>query len=152
MLTGESMPVEKGPGDTVTVRRSTRTALVIEAGKVGADTVLAQIVAMVPNAGDPAPRFKDCVDSVSAVFVPTVVGVAILAFVIWMIFRSRPRIGLRHRRAVSVLITASPMRLAGISITTAAGRGAQGCVLIKDAEALERMADAIRLLSIRPAP
>jgi Cu+-exporting ATPase len=73
--------------------------LVIEAGKVGADTVLAQIVAMVSNARRSRAPIQGLADRVSAVFVPTVVGVAILAFVIWMIFRSRPRIVLRHRRS-----------------------------------------------------
>ncbi|PKP84818.1 MAG: heavy metal translocating P-type ATPase, partial [Alphaproteobacteria bacterium HGW-Alphaproteobacteria-2] len=119
MLTGESMPVEKGPGDAVTGATINKNgSLVIEAGKVGADTVLAQIVAMVSNARRSRAPIQGLADRVSAVFVPTVVGIAIFAFIVW-----------------------TP-----ISITTAAGRGAQAGVLIKDAEALERMAGVDTLI------
>jgi len=84
MLTGESMPVEKGPGDAVTGATINKNgSLVIEAGKVGADTVLAQIVAMVSNARRSRAPIQGMADRVSAVFVPTVVGVAIFSFVSW---------------------------------------------------------------------
>jgi len=84
MLTGESMPVEKGPGDAVTGATINKNgSLVIEAGKVGADTVLAQIVAMVSNARRSRAPIQGMADQVSAVFVPTVVGVAIFSFVSW---------------------------------------------------------------------
>ena len=150
MLTGESMPVEKGPGDTVTGATINKNgSLVIEAGKVGADTVLAQIVAMVSNARRSRAPIQGLADRVSAVFVPTVVGVAILAFVIWMIFGPDPALVFAIAAAVSVLIIACPCALGlatPISITTAAGRGAQAGVLIKDAEALERMADVDTLI------
>ena len=99
MLTGESMPVEKGPGDAVTGATLNKNgSLVIEAGKVGADTVLAQIVAMVSNARRSRAPIQGLADRVSAVFVPTVVGVAILAFVVWMVFGPRARAGLCHGR------------------------------------------------------
>jgi Cu+-exporting ATPase len=144
MLTGESMPVEKGPGDTVTGATINKNgSLVIEAGKVGADTVLAQIVAMVSNARRSRAPIQGMADRVAAVFVPTVVGVAIFAFVMWMIFGPDPVLVYAIASAVSVLIIACPCALGlatPISITTAAGRGAQAGVLIKDAEALERMA------------
>jgi Cu+-exporting ATPase len=144
MLTGESMPVEKGPGDAVTGATINKNgSLVIEASKVGSDTVLAQIVAMVSNARRSRAPIQGMADRVAAVFVPTVVGVAILAFVLWMIFGPDPALVFAIAAAVSVLIIACPCALGlatPISITTAAGRGAQAGVLIKDAEALERMA------------
>ncbi len=150
MLTGESMPVEKGPGDAVTGATINKNgSLVIEAGRVGADTVLAQIVAMVSNARRSRAPIQGLADRVSAIFVPTVVGIAILAFAAWMIFGPEPALVFAIASAVSVLIIACPCALGlatPISITTAAGRGAQAGVLIKDAEALERMAGVDTLI------
>ncbi|WP_127110276.1 heavy metal translocating P-type ATPase [Pararhodobacter zhoushanensis] len=150
MLTGESMPVEKGPGDTVTGATINKNgSLVIEAGKVGADTVLAQIVTMVSNARRSRAPIQGLADRVSAIFVPTVVGIAVFAFVVWMIFGPEPALVFAIASAVSVLIIACPCALGlatPISITTAAGRGAQAGVLIKDAEALERMAGVDTLI------
>ena len=150
MLTGESMPVEKGPGDAVTGATINKNgSLVIEAGKVGADTVLAQIVAMVSNARRSRAPIQGMADRVAAVFVPTVVGVAIFAFGMWMIFGPEPVLVFAIASAVSVLIIACPCALGlatPISITTAAGRGAQAGVLVKDAEALERMAGVDTLI------
>ena len=150
MLTGESMPVEKGPGDDVTGATINKNgSLVIEAGKVGADTVLAQIVAMVSNARRSRAPIQGLADKVSAVFVPTVVSVSVLAFVVWMIFGPENALVFAIASAVSVLIIACPCALGlatPISITTAAGRGAQAGVLIKDAEALERMAGVDTLI------
>ncbi|MBZ0128364.1 MAG: heavy metal translocating P-type ATPase [Rhodobacteraceae bacterium] len=150
MLTGESMPVEKGPGDVVTGATINHNgSLTIEAGKVGADTVLAQIVAMVSNARRSRAPIQGLADRVSAVFVPTVVVVAIFAFVVWLIWGPEPPLVFAIASAVSVLIIACPCALGlatPISITTAAGRGAQAGVLIKDAEALERMAGVDTLI------
>jgi P-type Cu+ transporter len=150
MLTGESMPVEKAPGDAVTGATINKNgSLVIEAGKVGADTVLAQIVAMVSNARRSRAPIQGLADRVSAVFVPTVVAVAIVAFVVWLAFGPEPALVFAIASAVSVLIIACPCALGlatPISITTAAGRGAQAGVLIKDAEALERMAGVDTLI------
>ncbi|MET4702018.1 Cu+-exporting ATPase [Constrictibacter sp. MBR-5] len=150
MLTGESMPVEKGPGDAVTGATFNKNgSLVIAAGKVGSDTVLAQIVAMVSNARRSRAPIQGLADRVSAVFVPTVVGIAIFAFVVWMIFGPEPALVFAIASAVSVLIIACPCALGlatPISITTAAGRGAQAGVLVKDAEALERMAGVDTLI------
>ena len=144
MLTGESMPVEKGPGDAVTGATINKNgSLVIEAGKVGSDTVLAQIVDMVSNARRSRAPIQGLADRVSAVFVPTVVAIAIIAFVVWLTVGPEPALVFAIASAVSVLIIACPCALGlatPISITTAAGRGAQAGVLIKDAEALERMA------------
>ena len=150
MLTGESMPVEKGPGDALTGATINKNgSLVIEAGKVGADTVLAQIVAMVSNARRSRAPIQGMADRVSAVFVPKVVGIAVFAFVVWLIFGPEPALVFAIASAVSVLIIACPCALGlatPISITTAAGRGAQAGVLIKDAEALERMAGVDTLI------
>ena len=150
MLTGESMPVEKGPGDAVTGATINKNgSLVIEAGKVGSDTVLAQIVAMVSNARRSRAPIQGMADRVSAVFVPTVVGAALLSFAVWMIFGPEPALVYAIASGVSVLIIACPCALGlatPISITTAAGRGAQAGVLIKDAEALERMAGVDTLI------
>jgi len=150
MLTGESMPVEKGPGDAVTGATINKNgSLVIEASKVGADTVLAQIVEMVLNAKRSRAPIQGLADRVSAICVPTVVGVSISAFALWMIFGPEPALVFAMAAAVSVLIVACPCALGlatPISITTAAGRGAQAGVLIKDAEALERMAGVDTLI------
>ena len=150
MLTGESMPVEKGPGDAVTGATINKNgSLVIEAGKVGSDTVLAQIVSMVSKARRSRAPIQGLADRVSAVFVPTVVVIAIIAFIVWMIFGPEPALVFAIASAVSVLIIACPCALGlatPISITTAAGRGAQAGVLIKDAEALERMAGVDTLI------
>jgi len=150
MLTGESMPVEKGPGDKVTGATINKNgSLIIEAGKVGADTVLAQIVAMVSGARRSRAPIQGLADRVSAIFVPTVVAVAIAAFAAWMAFGPAPTLVFAFASAVSVLIIACPCALGlatPISITTAAGRGAQAGVLIKDAEALERMAGVDTLI------
>ena len=150
MLTGESMPVEKGPGEKVTGATINKNgSLIIEAGKVGADTVLAQIVAMVSGARRSRAPIQGLADRVSAIFVPTVVAVAIAAFAAWMAFGPAPALVFAFASAVSVLIIACPCALGlatPISITTAAGRGAQAGVLIKDAEALERMAGVDTLI------
>ncbi|MBW0157533.1 heavy metal translocating P-type ATPase [Sedimentimonas flavescens] len=144
MLTGESLPVEKGPGDAVTGATINKNgSLVIEARKVGADTVLAQIVAMVSSARRSRAPIQGMADRVSAIFVPSVVMIAIIAFVVWLAFGPEPALVFAIASAVSVLIIACPCALGlatPISITTAAGRGAQAGVLVKDAEALERMA------------
>ncbi len=150
MLTGESMPVEKGPGDAVTGATINKNgSLVMEAGKVGSDTVLAQIVAMVSNARRSRAPIQGLADRVSAVFVPSVVAIAIIAFVVWLAVGPEPALVFAIASAVSVLIIACPCALGlatPISITTAAGRGAQAGVLIKDAEALERMAGVDTLI------
>ena len=150
MLTGESMPVEKSPGDPVTGATINKNgSLVIEAGKVGADTVLSQIVAMVSNARRSRAPIQGLADRVSAIFVPTVVAIALAAFAVWLIFGPEPALVFAVAAAVSVLIIACPCALGlatPISITTAAGRGAQAGVLIKDAEALERMASVDTLI------
>ena len=150
MITGEPLPVEKGPGDTVTGGTINKNgSLVIEAERVGADTMLSQIVEMVSNARRSRAPIQGLADKVASYFVPTVVLVALIAFVVWLSFGPEPALVFAIASAVSVLIIACPCALGlatPISITTAAGRGAQAGVLIKDAEALERMAKVDTLI------
>jgi len=144
MITGEPVPVEKTEGDRVTGGTINKNGtLAIRATQVGADTVLAQIVEMVAGARRSRAPIQGLADRVSSIFVPTVVAVAIAAFFAWLAFGPEPALAFAIASAVSVLIIACPCALGlatPISITTAAGRGAQAGVLIKDAEALERMA------------
>jgi Cu+-exporting ATPase len=144
MITGEPVPIEKTAGDRVTGGTINKNGtLAIRATQVGADTVLSQIVDMVAGARRSRAPIQGLADRVSAVFVPTVVGIAALAFLAWLLFGPDPALAFAITAAVSVLIIACPCALGlatPISITTAAGRGAQAGVLIKDAEALERMA------------
>ncbi|MGE0233159.1 MAG: heavy metal translocating P-type ATPase [Flavobacteriaceae bacterium] len=144
MITGEAVPVEKTAGDHVTGGTiNANGSLIIEAAKVGADTMLSRIVEMVTNARRSRAPIQGLADRVSAVFVPAVVLSAIIAFVVWFVWGPEPTFAYAIAAAVSVLIIACPCALGlatPISITTAAGRGAQAGVLIKDAEALERMA------------
>ncbi|MEL6296610.1 MAG: heavy metal translocating P-type ATPase [Pseudomonadota bacterium] len=144
MITGESIPVEKVEGDRVTGGTINKNGtLAVRATKVGAETVLSQIVEMVAGARRSRAPIQGLADKVSSIFVPTVVLVAIVAFVVWLWAGPEPALAFAIASAVSVLIIACPCALGlatPISITTAAGRGAQAGVLIKDAEALERMA------------
>lgn len=144
MITGEPVPVEKTEGDRVTGGTINKNGtLSIRATQVGANTVLAQIVEMVAGARRSRAPIQGLADRVSSIFVPTVVAVALLAFISWLATGPDPALTFAIASAVSVLIIACPCALGlatPISITTAAGRGAQAGVLIKDAEALERMA------------
>ncbi len=142
MITGEPVPVEKTAGDSVTGATINGTgSLVIEATRVGSDTMLAQIVAMVAAAQRSRAPIQKYADKVAGWFVPSVIGVAVLAFIGWAIFGPAPSLSYALIAAVSVLIIACPCALGlatPMSIMTATGRGAQAGVLIKNAEALER--------------
>lgn len=143
MVTGESMPVTKGVGEKViggTMNQS--GGFVMRAEKVGRDTVLSQIVQMVAQAQRSRAPIQRLADQVSAWFVPTVIAVAVLAFAAWAIWGPEPRLTFGLIAAVSVLIIACPCALGlatPMSIMVGVGRGAQSGVLIKNAEALERM-------------
>ena len=143
LVTGESMPVTKTIGDTVIGGTINQTgALVMRAEKVGRDTMLARIVAMVAEAQRSRAPIQRTADRVAAVFVPTVIGVAIAAFVVWALVGPEPRLAHALIVAVAVLIIACPCALGlatPVSIMVGVGRGAQMGVLIKNAEALERM-------------
>ncbi len=144
MITGEPLPVDKGPGDRLTGGTLNRNgSLVMRAEKVGAETMLAQIVAMVAKAQRSRAPIQGLADRVAAYFVPAVVLVAVLAFVGWLLFGPSPALPYALVAAVSVLIIACPCALGlatPMSIMTATGRGARAGVLIRDAEALERFA------------
>jgi Cu+-exporting ATPase len=143
MVTGESMPVTKEAGARViggTMNRS--GALVIEAQKVGRDTMLSQIVQLVAEAQRSRAPIQRLADQVSAWFVPAVIAVAALAFAAWAIWGPEPRFSYGLVAAVAVLIIACPCALGlatPMSIMVGVGRGAAAGVLIKSAEALEHM-------------
>lgn len=143
MVTGESMPVTKDVGAKViggTINRS--GTLVIAAEKVGHDSMLARIVHMVAEAQRSRAPIQRLADKVSGWFVPAVVAVAVLAFAGWMIWAPEPRLAYALVAAVAVLIIACPCALGlatPMSIMVGVGRGAHAGVLIKNAEALERM-------------
>jgi Cu+-exporting ATPase len=141
MISGEPVPVEKGIGDRVTGATLNGTgSLVIRAERVGADTLLAQIVRMVGEAQRSRAPIQRLADRVSAYFVPAVIAVAVLAFVVWSLLGPEPRLAHALVAAVSVLIIACPCALGlatPMSIMVGVGRGAGLGVLIRDAEALE---------------
>jgi Cu+-exporting ATPase len=143
MVTGESMPVTKSVGDRViggTMNQS--GGFVTRADKVGRDTVLAQIVQMVAQAQRSRAPIQRLADQVSGWFVPAVILAALLAFSAWSIWGPEPRFTYGLIAAVSVLIIACPCALGlatPMSIMVGVGRGAQSGVLIKSAEALERL-------------
>lgn len=142
MISGEPVPVEKVSGDPVTGATINGTgSLIIEATRVGADTMLAQIVEMVSNAQRSRAPIQKYADQVAGYFVPVVILIAILAFIAWAIWGPAPALSYALIAAVAVLIIACPCALGlatPMSIMTATGRGAQAGVLIKNAEALER--------------
>jgi Cu+-exporting ATPase len=142
MVTGESMPVTKSPGDRVIGGALNRTgSFVMRAEKVGRDTMLARIVDMVASAQRSRAPIQRLADDVAGWFVPLVLLVAILAFAAWAIWGPEPRLSHALVAAVSVLIIACPCALGlatPMSVMVGVGRGAQSGVLIKNAEALER--------------
>jgi len=150
MLSGEAVAVEKVAGDPVTGATINGTgSLIVEVKRVGGDTVLSQIVAMVANAQRSRAPIQKLADSVAGMFVPAVIGVAILAFIAWAAWGPAPALSYGLVAAVAVLIIACPCALGlatPMSIMTATGRGAQAGVLIKNAEALERFAKVDTLI------
>ena len=143
MVTGESMPVAKTVGDRVVGGTINQTgAFVMRADRVGRDTVLAQIVEMVAKAQRSRAPIQRLADQVAGWFVPLVAAVAALAFVAWSTLGPEPRLAYGLVAAVSVLIIACPCALGlatPMSIMVGVGRGARSGVLIKNAEALERL-------------
>ena len=142
MVTGESMPVTREIGEPVIGGAINKTgSFIVRADKVGADTLLSQIVQMVAQAQRSRAPIQRLADRVSGWFVPAVILVAVLAFAAWAVFGPDPRFSYALVAAVSVLIIACPCALGlatPISIMVGVGRGAQAGVLIKNAEALER--------------
>jgi Cu+-exporting ATPase len=142
MVTGESMPVTREVGDRVVAGALNKTgSFIMRADKVGADTLLAQIVQMVAQAQRSRAPIQRLADTVSGWFVPAVIAIALLAALVWGLVGPEPRLSYALVAAVSVLIIACPCALGlatPISIMVGVGRGAQAGVLIKNAEALER--------------
>ncbi|MEW6055507.1 MAG: heavy metal translocating P-type ATPase [Bdellovibrionota bacterium] len=143
MLTGEPMPVEKQTGSSVTAGTTNQSgSFIMEAKSVGKDTLLAQIVKLVNDAQRSRAPIQSLADRVSAWFVPLVVAIAIVAAVVWAVFGPEPAYAFALVNAVSILIIACPCALGlatPMSIMVGTGRGAQAGVLIRNAEALERM-------------
>ena len=143
MVTGESMPAAKKPGDKLIGGTVNGTgSLVMRADKVGADTMLAHIVTMVADAQRSRAPIQRMADTVSGYFVPAVLGVAVIAFIAWAVWGPAPALSYALIAAVSVLIIACPCALGlatPMSIGVGVGKGAGAGVLIKSAEALERM-------------
>jgi Cu+-exporting ATPase len=141
MVTGESIPVEKGPGEQVIGATVNGTGtLIIKAERVGAETLLSQIVQMVAEAQRSRAPIQKLADRVSAYFVPAVILIAIITFVVWATLGPEPRMAYGLINAVAVLIIACPCALGlatPMSIMVATGKGAQIGVLFKNAEAIE---------------
>ena len=171
MLTGESMPVSKSAGDRVIGGAMNQSgAFVMRAERIGRDTVLGQIVQMVAQAQRSRAPIQRLADQVAGWFVPLVISAAIAAFLAWAIWGPEPRMAYGLVAAVSVLIIACPCALGlatPMSIMVGVGRGARAGVLIKNAEALERLekVDTLvvdktgtltegkpRVVALRPAP
>jgi Cu+-exporting ATPase len=142
MLTGESLPVDKGPGDVVIAGSVNQAgSFRFVATKVGADTVLAGIVRLVEQAQGSKPPVAKFVDTVAAVFVPIVIGIAGATFGLWYVFGPAPALSNALLNAVAVLIVACPCALGlatPTSIMVGIGRGAEEGILIRSADALER--------------
>ncbi len=150
MMTGESVPVEKGPGDDVAGGTLNGTGTFrFRATKVGKDTLLAQIVRMVEEAQASKAPIQRLVDQVAAVFVPVVFAIATVTFLIWLVFGPQPSLTLAITAFIAVLIIACPCAL-GLATPTAimvgTGRGASRGILIRNAQALEE-AQAVRVVA-----
>ncbi len=143
MITGEPIPVEKGTGDKVIGATVNGTgSLVIEAQRVGSDTLLAQIVQMVAEASRSRAPIQNLVDVVAGYFVPVVVGAAVITFVVWSQWGPQPAMAYALINAVAVLIIACPCALGlatPMSIMVASGKGASMGVLFKSAEAIQTL-------------
>jgi Cu+-exporting ATPase len=141
MITGEPIPVEKMPDAKVTGGTVNGTGTVVmRAERVGSDTLLAQIVRMVSEAQRSRAPIQRLADTVSAWFVPIVIGVSVITFAVWAVVGPEPRLAHALVNAVAVLIIACPCALGlatPMSIMVGTGRGAEGGVLIRNAEALE---------------
>lgn len=140
-LTGESLPVEKNPGNAVTgATVNTSGYFTMQAKRVGDDTTLAQIVALVEEAGASKAPIAKMADKISGIFVPAVILIAIITFSVWMLMRQTLEFSLA--RAISVLIISCPCALGlatPVAIMVGTGRGAKNGILYKNAEALETL-------------
>jgi Cu+-exporting ATPase len=142
MISGEPVPVEKKEGDKVIGATVNQTgAFVMKTEKVGSETLLSQIVHMVSEAQRSRAPIQGMADKVAGVFVPVVIGVAVLTFMIWSIWGPQPALAYALVNAIAVLIIACPCALGlatPMSIMVGVGKGAQSGILIKSAEAIEK--------------
>ncbi|MCR5209664.1 MAG: heavy metal translocating P-type ATPase [Lachnospiraceae bacterium] len=138
-LTGESIPVEKNPGDTVSAATINESGyMVCEATRVGNDTTLSQIIQMVSDAAATKAPIAKIADKVSGVFVPAVIGIAVITFIVWMI--TGPRVSFALARAISVLVISCPCALGlatPVAIMVGNGVGARQGIMFKTAASLE---------------
>jgi P-type Cu+ transporter len=143
MITGEPIPVNKKESDKVSSGTINGTrSFIMEAEKVGADTLLAQIIQMVNNASRSRAPIQNLADRIAKYFVPIVIGIAVITFIVWAIWGPDPAYVFAFVNALAVLIIACPCALGlatPMSVMVGVGKGAQSGVLIKNAEALEKM-------------
>lgn len=143
MITGEPIPIEKTQGDKVVAATINGTSsFVMKAEKIGADTLLSQIIEMVNNASRSRAPIQKLADKISGYFVPVVILISILTFSVWMFFGPDPKLVFAFVNAIAVLIIACPCALGlatPMSVMVGVGKGAQLGVLIKNAESLEKM-------------
>jgi len=151
MVTGEAMPVSKGPDDTVIGATVNQTgSFLMRAEKIGSETLLSQIVQMVADAQRTRAPIQKLADTVSGYFVPAVIAVAVITFVIWSIVGPPPAMAYALVNAVSVLIIACPCALGlatPMSIMVGVGRAAQTGILVKNAEAIETAEKVTHLIT-----
>ena len=144
MITGEAIPVEKGPGDSVTGATLNGTgSIVMEATHVGGDTLLSHIINLVAAAQRSRAPVQNIADRIAGIFVPAVILASIIAFASWVYWGPEPRFAYAIVVPISVLVIACPCALGlatPMSIMTAMGRGARAGVLVRDAEALQGLA------------
>ena len=150
MITGESMPVEKSPSDTVTGATLNQAgSFIMKATQVGQETLLAKIIQMVSEAQRSKAPIQRLADVISSYFVPAVIAIACLTFILWGFIGPEPRFAYALVNAVAVLIIACPCALGlatPMSIQVAVGKGAEMGVLIKNAESLEKLGKTTTLL------
>ena len=143
MISGEPVPVEKSEGEKVSSGTiNGQKSFVMKAEKVGADTLLSQIIDMVNNASRSRAPIQNLADKISGYFVPVVIGISIITFIVWMIWGPDPKLVYAFVNAIAVLIIACPCALGlatPMSVMVGVGKGAKLGVLIKNAESLEKM-------------
>ncbi len=143
MITGEPIPTDKKTGDKVTAGTiNTNRSFIMEAEKIGADTLLSHIIQMVNDASRSKAPIQKITDKIAKYFVPVVVIISVLTFIAWVMFGPEPRYVYAFVNAIAVLIIACPCALGlatPMSVMVGVGKGAQNGVLIKNAEALEKM-------------
>ena len=143
MITGEPIPADKKTGDTITSGTiNTTGSFVMEAEKVGAETLLSQIIKMVNDASRSRAPIQKLTDRISKYFVPVVVIISVITFIVWVMFGPEPKYVYAFVNAIAVLIIACPCALGlatPMSVMVGVGKGAQSGILIKSAEALEKM-------------